>query len=162
MSYLVTFQFYKIALIGKVVKIIVLYVLSQIWKFGGVIERDKSDNQLVLKNHLKVPKPILDDAAKVFDDIDAFLLSVEGMKPVDRFMWNIVAGSAGWQKNESIDNFFRSDEKVVNLYYEYTLTLARNGWVSPGQDWRQFETAESNKIKKEIFERAVAFKKGAK
>lgn len=140
----------------------VLYVLSQIWKFGGVIERDKSDNQLALKNHLKVPKPILDDAAKIFDDINAFLLSVEGMKPVDKFMWNIVASSAGWQKNENINIFFRSDEKVVNLFYEYTVILARNGWVSPGQDWRQFETAESDKIKNEIFRRAVAFKKGEK
>lgn len=141
----------------------VLYVLSQIWKFGGIIERDKSDNQLALKNHLKVPKPILDDAAKIFDDIDAFLLSVEGMKPVDKFMWNIVAHSAGWLINKDVENFFKSDEAIVGLFHDYTVILARNGWVNSGQDWREFENSESDKIKKEIFERAVAFKrKGAK
>ena len=139
----------------------VLYVLSQIWKFGGVIER-LSDGQLELKNHKNIPVEVLKAAEPIFDDIDAYLKSVEGMNVIDRFTWNIVAVSAGWQKNENIDIFFRNDEKVVDLFYRYTTILALNGWVNSYQDWRQYENDESIKLKNEIYARAVAFAKGAK
>lgn len=50
----------------------VLYVLSQIWKFGGVIER-LPDGQLELKNHEKIPGEVLKAAEPIFGEIDTYL-----------------------------------------------------------------------------------------
>lgn len=138
-----------------------LDVLAQIWKTGATIKR-LENGELELKVKNPIPDEIMKRAEACFAEINDFIKSVDDMTPVDRFMWNIVAVSAGWQKNENIDNFFRSDETIAKLFYKYMEILALNGWISSEQDWRKFETPESDKIKNEIFQRAVAFKEGAK
>lgn len=140
----------------------VLYVLSRIWKYGGIIERDKNDGQLELKNHKNIPDEILKLAASIFPEIDAYLKSVEGMKGADLTLWKMITVLCGWQKNEAISNFLNNDEIALNLFVDYQSKLAVNGWKDIYEDWRRYENDESTKLKKEIYARAVAFaKKGA-
>lgn len=140
----------------------VLRVLSQIWKFGGIIERE-NDGSLKLSNHTNIPNAVLKAAEPIFDEIDAYLKSVEGMKGADMTLWKMIVYLAGWQKNDAIKNFLLSDETALNLFYEYQTALAKNGWKDIYADWRQYENDESTKMKNEIHQRAVAFmQKGAK
>ena len=90
----------------------VLYILSQIWKNGGVIERDLSDGRLELKNHKNIPTEVLKAAEPIFNEIDAYLKSVEGMSSVDMTAWKMIVALAGWQRNESISIFLNSDEEI--------------------------------------------------
>lgn len=138
----------------------VLYVLAQIWKFGGVIERDKNDGQLELKNHTNIPGEVLKTAESIFDDIDSYFKSVEGMNAIDLTTWKMIIALAGWQKNETISNFLNNDEKALNLFMDYQAKLTANGWKELYDDWRQFENDETQLLKQQIFERAKAFAKG--
>lgn len=140
----------------------VLYVLSRIWKYGGIIERDESDGQLELKNHTNIPEEIMKTAASIFSEIDAYLKSVEGMKGADLTLWKMITVFAGWQKNDAITNFLNNDAVALNSFLDYQAKLNGNGWHDIYEDWRQYENDESALLKIEIHARAVAFaKKGA-
>ncbi|MER2039987.1 MAG: hypothetical protein ABS944_17725 [Solibacillus sp.] len=140
----------------------VLYVLSQIWRRGGIIERDEIDGQLELKNHEKIPGEVIKAAEPIFSEIDTYLKSVEGMKGADMTLWKMIVALCGWQKNESISNFLNNDETALNLFCDYQARLADNGWKDIYEDWRQYENEETTILKKQIHARAVAFaKKGA-
>ena len=140
----------------------VFLVLSQIWKSGAEIYQDESDGKLALKNADKVPETVLKAAEPIFDEIDSYFKSVEGMNKVDTTVWKMIVALCGWQKNESINNFLNSDEKALNLFIDYQVELTKNGWTNIYDDWRQYENDESNKLKVELFNRAVAFAKGVK
>lgn len=143
-------------------RVIVLFVLSRIWKFGGIIERDKNDGQLELKNHQNIPNEVLKAADPIFPEIDAYLKSVEGMSAADKTLWKMITVFAGWQKNDSITKFLNNDPVALNLFLDYQAKLNGNGWHDIYDDWRQYENDESSKLKNEIYARAVAFaKKGA-
>lgn len=133
----------------------VIFILSQIWKFGGVIERDKMDGSLELKNHEKIPGEVLKAAEPIFNEIDTYLKSVEDMNGADMTLWKMIVALAGWQKNESISNFLKSDEVALNLFCDYQAKLALNGWKELYEDWRQYENAETEQLKKQIYERAI-------
>ena len=140
---------------------IVIYVLSRIWKFGGIIDREK-DGSLKLSNHKNIPGDVLKAAEPIFDEIDKYLQSVEGMDTPSQTLWKMILALAGGQKNESISKFLNGDEIALNLFVDYQTKLAANGWNDIYEDWRQYENAESEKLKIEIFNRAVTFGKGAK
>lgn len=133
----------------------VLYILSQIWENGGVIERDQSDGRLELKNHKNIPVEVLKAAEPIFNEIDAYLKSVEGMNATDMTTWKMIVALAGWQRNESISNFLNSDEVALNLFYDYQAKLALNGWKEVYEDWREYENAETEELKKQIYNRAI-------
>jgi len=135
----------------------VLYVLSQIWKFGGVIERDEKDDSLELKKSKNIPAEVLKVSGPIFDEIDAYLKSVEGMKGADMTLWKMIVALCGWQKNESISNFLNHDETALNLFMDYQSVLAVNGWKDIYEDWRQYENDESNVMKQKIYERAILY-----
>lgn len=135
----------------------VLYILSQIWKFGGVIERDEKDGSLELKNSKNIPAEVLKASEPIFDEIDAYLKSVEGMKGADMTLWKMIVALCGWQKNESISNFLNNDETALNLFMDYQSKLAVNGWKDIYADWRQYENDESNVMKQKIYERAILY-----
>lgn len=141
---------------------LILMILSQIWKSGAKIERD-TDGALKLLNHQKVSPEVLKAAEPIFDEIDAYLKSVEGMSNIDITVWKMIVTIANWQKNESINNFLCGDETALNLFFEYQAKLAVNGWNDIYADWREYENDETKLLKEQIFNRAVAFmQKGAK
>ena len=140
----------------------VLYVLSQIWKSGATIERDTTDGQLALKNHQKVNPTVLKAAEPIFDEINAYIKSVEDMNAIDTTVWKMIVALCGWIKNDAITEFLNNDETALNLFLDYQVELTKNGWVSIFDDWREYENEKTEKIKIEIFKRAVAFAKNVK
>ncbi|MER1998814.1 MAG: hypothetical protein ABS882_03495 [Lysinibacillus sp.] len=137
----------------------ILYILSQIWKSGAKIERLKT-GELELHHHEFVDDKILKAAEPIFDDIDNYLKSVEGMSAVDKTIWKMIVTFANWQAHEKITNFLNGDEQGLMLFLDYQGKLALNGWKELYDDWRQYETPECEKLKSEIYARAVAFAKG--
>lgn len=139
----------------------VLHVLALIWKSGGIIQR-LPNGELQLNNSESVPVDVLKAAEPIFSSIDSYLKSVEGMSNIDMTTWKMVVALNGWQQNESINNFLNGDEEALNLFFDYQAQLAKNGWVSIFDDWREYEDEKTAALKTKIYERAVAFAKGAK
>ena len=142
-------------------KIIVIYVLSKIWKSGAKIEREK-DGSLRLHHHELIDDQTLKSANVIFDDIDNYLKTVEGMSPVDLTNWKVIMHMCGWLHNDSANDFLNNDEQAGPLAFDFQAKLAVNGWTNVYDDYRQFESSESEKLKIEIYNRAIAFAKGAK
>ena len=139
----------------------VIYILSKIWSSGAKIIRDP-DNSLRLEHHELVDETVLKAADPIFNDIDKYLQSVEGMNAVDLTNWKIIMFMCGWLKNEGIEKFLNNDDKAGPLAFEFQAKLAVSGWKDIYTDYRQYENAVTDKLKFELYERAVAFAKGAK
>ena len=135
----------------------VLYVLSRIWKFGGVIERDPSDERLVLKNHQKVPAEVLKAAEPIFSQIEDWFKSWEGANVIDITIKKILHHSCGWEINEKLNNWICNDETSLQLWMAWQEIMAKNGWKDIYSDYRQFENNESNELKHKLYERAVLY-----
>lgn len=139
----------------------ILYILSRIWKSGAEIYRDENDGQLAIRNGENIPKAVLKASEPIFGEIEDYFKSVESMDAPSQTLWKMILALAGWLQNESISNFLNNDEVALNLFCEYQAKLAVNGWKDIFEDWRQYENNETEKLKVEIFNRAVAFAKGA-
>lgn len=140
----------------------VLKILSDIWKNGGIIERDKTDGQLELKNHRNIPAKTMEMAAQVFPQIDEWFRSWESASAVEVTMQKALHLSCGWQINEKLHSWLCDDTESLSMFYEWTVVLAKNGWTDIYEDFRPFQTDESNKLANELYERARAYvKKGA-
>ena len=139
----------------------VIYILSKIWASGAKIIRDP-DNSLRLEHHELVDETVLKAAEPIFNDIDKYLQSVEGMDACSLTNWKIIMFMCGWLKNEGIEKFLNNDDKAGPLAFEFQAKLAVSGWKDIYTDYRQYENAVTDKLKVELYERAVAFAKGAK
>ncbi|MEJ9171207.1 hypothetical protein P4415_31565, partial [Bacillus thuringiensis] len=64
--------------------------------------------------------------------------------------------------NRKLHEWLLADTDSLQLFYDWTIVLAKNGWTDMYEDYRQFEDAESNSIARKIYERAVLYaRKGA-
>ncbi|MFG3613118.1 hypothetical protein [Rummeliibacillus stabekisii] len=139
----------------------VLKILSTIWKSGAEMSMLPS-GEIEMKNHKVVPPEIMKAAEQVFPQIEEWFKSWANAKPIDITIQKILHQYCGWTKNESIINWLNNDVKSTELFHDWTVVLAKNGWMDIYEDYRQFENDESKKMAQEIYERAVAFaKKGA-
>ena len=139
----------------------VLYILSKIWTSGAKIQRLPT-GELELIHHELVDEQVLKAAEPIFNNIDSYLKSVEGMNACDLTNWKIIMFMCGWLKNEGIEKFLNNDDKAGELAFDFQAKLAVSGWRDIFQDYRQYENAVTDKLKVELYERAVAFAKGAK
>ncbi|MGE7020438.1 hypothetical protein [Solibacillus cecembensis] len=139
----------------------VLNVLSRIWKSGGVIEREK-DGSLKLSNHKNISGDVLKAAEPIFDEIDAWFKRFENMNPVDQSMQKAMLHFCGWQDNEKLEEWLKQDKNSIEIFYQWTIELEKNGWGDKFTDYVEFENKKTNALKKEFFDRATAFAKGAK
>ena len=128
---------------------------------GAKIQR-LPNGDLELLHHELVDEQVLKAAEPIFNDIDKYLYSVEGMNACDLTNWKIIMFMCGWIKNEGIEKFLNNDPEAGPLAFEFQAKLAVNGWKDIFEDYRQYETSKTDAIKQEIYNRAVAFAKGAK
>lgn len=140
----------------------VLKILSEMWKAGAEIYRDPNDRQLVLKNHEKIPKEIMDAAEKVFPQIDEWFKSWENESKVNITMRKILHLFCGWQSNDVLNKWLCAEIEYLHKFDDWLKMLDRNGWNDIYEDFRQFQTDESNKLAQEIYERAIVYAKGVK
>ncbi|CAG9620854.1 hypothetical protein [Sutcliffiella rhizosphaerae] len=101
-------------------------------------------------------------AEQNFQAIDDWFKSWKGASNEKITIMKMLHQFCGWQHNERINNWFVADQDSLMDFVEWTCILARKGWKDPYDDYRQYENDESDKLAKELYNRAVTYaKKGA-
>ncbi|MCQ6356423.1 hypothetical protein [Bacillus cereus] len=133
----------------------VLLILSAIWKSGANIYLDKNDDQVAIKKQNLIPAEVMKAAEQNYQAIhdwfkswkDASAEKVTIMKIFDQF--------CGWNHNQKLYEWLHTDADSLQMFYDWTIVLAKNGWTDIYEDYRQFENEESNAMARKIYERAV-------
>lgn len=134
----------------------VIYILSQIWRHGGIIER-LENGKLHIKHAANIPKTTLSAAEATFEQIDQYIRTVEGLDAPSTTLWKMIVTLAGWQRNERISQFLNGDEEALNMFFSYQAKLAQSGWNDVYSNWMEYETPESEQLKQEIYKRALDY-----
>jgi hypothetical protein len=140
----------------------VLMILSQIWKSGANIFLDESDNRITIKQQNLIPAEVMKAAEQNFQAIDDWFNSWKNVSPEKITLMKMVHNICGWQDNEKLNQWLCTELESLDLFNDWMIVLAKNGWNNVYDDYRQFENDESNKIAHELYKRAVQYaKKGA-
>ncbi|MDC2863767.1 hypothetical protein [Bacillus sp. BP-3] len=140
----------------------VLLILSAIWKSGANIYLDKSDNRIAIKKQNLIPVEIMQAAEKHFSEIDKWFKSWEDASSEKITVMKVFHQFCGWKHNQKLYEWLLADADSLQMFYDWTIVLAENGWKDIYDDYRQFENDESNAMARKIYERAVTYaKKGA-
>lgn len=135
----------------------VFKVLSLIWKSGAEIYRDKTDGRLAIDNAELIDPTVLKAAEPIFNDIDEWYKSTEGESAEDTTIRRALFLYCGWQANERMDTWLSNDSDSLFLLNDWTIELARSGWVDLYSDYREFENDKSSELKREFYKRAVEY-----
>lgn len=138
----------------------VLKVLSDIWKSGAEMKM-LPNGEIELKNHKVVPAETMNQAKNIFPQIEEWFKSWSNAKPIDITIQKTLHQYCGWTKNQSIINWLNNDTKAAEIFHDWTIVLAKNGWNDIYEDYRKFENDESKKMAQEIYKRACSFVKGS-
>lgn len=131
-----------------------LKVLSLIWKSGAEIYRDESDGRLAIDNAKSIHADVMKSAEQVFNEIDQWFKSWEGVSNQDITIRKALFLYCGWQTNVKMNEWLCSDYESLKLLHDWTVVLAKNGWTNIYDDYRQYENNESNIMKNKFYEDA--------
>lgn len=137
-------------------------ILSQIWKSGANIYLDESDDRLAIKNQNLIPKEVMQAAEQNFQAIDDWFKSWKNASNEKLTIMKMVHNICGWQNNEKLNQWLCSDVESLDMFDNWMISLAKNGWNNIYDDFRQFENDESNKMAKELYNRAITYAKNNK
>ncbi|ANS50184.1 hypothetical protein BT246_48480 [Bacillus thuringiensis] len=141
----------------------VLEILSLIWKSGADIYLDESDGRIAIKRQNCIPAEVMQLAEQNFSEIDTWFQSWKDASAEQVTIRKIFYEFCGWQHNKQLYEWLLADSDSLQLFYDWTIVLAKNGWTDMYEDYRQFENDESNAMAIKIYERAVIYvKKGHK
>ncbi|PFW41337.1 hypothetical protein COL28_20620 [Bacillus thuringiensis] len=140
----------------------VLEIISAIWKSGANIYLDPKDNRIGITRQNLIPAKVMQAAEKNFNGIDTWFKSWNGANNEKVTILKIFYQFCGWQHNQKLYEWLLADEDSLQMFYDWTMVLAKNGWDDMYSDYRQFENDESNVMARKIYERAVLYaKRGA-
>jgi hypothetical protein len=140
----------------------VLMILSQIWKSGANIFLDEIDNRITIKQQNLIPLEVMKAAEQNFQAIDDWFNSWKNVSPEKITLMKMVHNICGWQDNEKLNQWLCTELESLDLFNDWMVVLAKNGWNNVYDDYRKFENDESNKMANELYKRAVSYaKKGA-
>ncbi|WP_259418296.1 hypothetical protein [Bacillus toyonensis] len=140
----------------------VLEIISEIWKSGANIYLDPSDNRIGITRQNLIPVEVMQTAEKNFTEIDKWFKSWKYANNEKVTILKIFYQFSGWKDNKKLHDWLIVDEESLQLFYDWTIVLAANGWTDIYDDYRQFENDKSNEIARKIYERAVLYaRKGA-
>lgn len=140
----------------------VLLILSAIWKSGANIYLDEKDNQVAIKKQNLIPAEVMKAAEQNYQAIYDWFQSWKDESAEKITLMKIFHHFCGWKHNQKLHNWLVEEEDSLQLFYEWTIVLANNGWTDVYEDHRQFENDESNAMARKIYERAVIYaRKGA-
>jgi hypothetical protein len=140
----------------------VLKILSDIWKSGANIYLDKKDDRIAIEKPKLIPPEVMQQAEEHFQSIDEWFKSWKDASPEKVTLMKMVHQSCGWQHNEKLNDWLCAEEDSLDMFYNWLVVLAENGWKDIYDDYRQFENEKSKKMGQELYKRAVAYaKKGA-
>lgn len=135
----------------------VLKILSLIWRSGADIYLDETDNRVAIKNQKTIPAEVMQAAEQNFQAIDDWFKSWKNVSKEKITIMKMIHQFCGWQPNEKINEWFCAEEDSLMLFIDWTIVLAKNGWKDIYDDYRQYETAESDVIAKELYGRAITY-----
>ncbi|HDT6579500.1 TPA: hypothetical protein QFT23_005797 [Bacillus cereus] len=135
----------------------VLEILSLIWKSGADIYLDESDGRIAIKRQNCIPAEVMQLAEQNFSEIDTWFQSWKDASAEKVTIRKIFYEFCGWQHNQPLHDWLLADTDALQMFYDWTIVLAKNGWKDMYEDYRQFEDAESNAIARKIYERAVIY-----
>ncbi|PEF63181.1 hypothetical protein [Bacillus cereus] len=135
----------------------VLEILSLIWKSGADIYLDESDDRIAIKRQNVIPTEVMQLAEQNFSEIDAWFQSWKDGSAEKMTIRKIFHQFCGWQHNQPLHDWLLTDSDSLQLFYDWTIVLAKNGWTDMYEDYRQFENDESNAMARKIYERAVVY-----
>lgn len=141
----------------------VLMILSQIWKSGANIYLDKNDDRIAIDRQKLIPVEVMQAAEQNFQKIDEWFKSWKDASNEKVTLMKMVHQICGWQDNEKLNEWLCTELDSLDLFNDWMVVLAKNGWKDIYDDYRQFENGESNKMASELYKRAVTYaKKGAR
>ncbi|OUB48211.1 hypothetical protein [Bacillus thuringiensis] len=140
----------------------VLEIISAIWKSGANIYLDPSDNRITIKRQHLIPTEMMRAAEQNFKEIDAWFQSWKDASAEKITIRKIFYEFCGWQHNQQLYDWLLADSDSLQMFYDWTIVLAKNGWDDVYSDFREYENDESNAMARKIYERAVLYtKRGA-
>jgi hypothetical protein len=145
-----------------VIDLQVLKILSLIWKSGADIYLDETDDRVAIKNQKMIPAEVMQVAEQNFQAIDDWFKSWKNANNEKITIMKMIHQFCGWQPNEKINEWFCAEEDSLMLFIDWTIVLAKKGWKDIYDDYRQYETAESDVIAKDLYQRAVTYMKAKK
>lgn len=148
---------FNTALVIEVIDLKVLEIISSIWKSGADMYLDPIDNRIGIKRKNLIPTEVMQAAEQNFSEIDAWFQSWKDASAEQVTIQKIFYEFCGWQHNQPLHDWLLADTDSLQMFYAWTIVLAKNGWKEVYEDYRQFEDAESNAIARKIYERAVIY-----
>ncbi|ENB4264189.1 hypothetical protein ABHP49_005386 [Bacillus cereus] len=140
----------------------VLEIISAIWKSGANIYLDPKDGRIGIKRQELIPPKVMQAAEQNFNGIDTWFKSWKYANNEKVTILKIFYQFCGWQHNQKLYEWLLADEDSLQMFYDWTMILAKNGWKDMYDDYRKFENDESNAMARKIYERAVLYaRKGA-
>lgn len=137
----------------------VLEIISSIWKSGANIYLDPKDNRIGITRQNLIPAEVMKAAEQNFSSIDAWFKSWKDESAEKVTLMKVFHHFCGWKHNQKLHDWLVDEEDSLQLFYEWTIVLAKNGWTDVYDDYRQFENDESNEMARKIYERAVIYKR---
>lgn len=140
----------------------VLLIISEIWKSGANIYLDPKDGRIGIARQNLIPKEVMQAAEENFSGIDEWFKSWQGTSNEKVTLMKIFYEFSGWKHNKKLNEWLLADTESLQMFYDWTIVLAKNGWDDVYSDFREYENDESNEIARKIYERAVLYaKRGA-
>ncbi|ANS51272.1 hypothetical protein BM86_35780 [Bacillus thuringiensis] len=133
----------------------VLEIISLIWKSGANIYLDPSDNRIGITRQNLIPTEVMKAAERNFNEINIWFQSWKNESVEEITISKILYQFCGWQHNQKLYDWLLADEDSLQLFYDWTIVLAKNGWTDIYEDYRQFKNEESDAMARKIYERAV-------
>ncbi|TKH82020.1 hypothetical protein FC686_04465 [Bacillus cereus] len=140
----------------------VLEIISAIWKSGANIYLDPKDGRIGIKRQELISVEVMQAAEKNFSEIDKWFKSWKDANNEKVTILKIFYEFSGWKHNQKLHDWLLADTDSLQMFYDWTIILANNGWIDMYDDYRPFENDESNVMARKIYERAVLYaKRGA-
>lgn len=140
----------------------VLEIISEIWKSGANIYLDPKDGRIGIKRQELISVEVMQAAEQNFNGIDTWFKSWKDKSNEKVTILKIFYSFSGWKHNQKLQDWLLADTDSLQMFYDWTIVLAKNGWTDMYDDYRQFENDESNAMARKIYERAVLYaRKGA-
>lgn len=140
----------------------VLEIISAIWKSGANIYLDPKDGRIGIKRQELISVEVMQAAEKNFNGIDNWFKSWKDANNEKVTILKIFYQFSGWKHNQKLNEWLLADTDSLQMFYDWTIVLANNGWTDMYEDYRPFENDESNVMARKIYERAVLYtKRGA-
>jgi hypothetical protein len=137
-------------------------ILSEIWKSGANIYLDKKDDRIAIDKQKLIPAEVMKAAEQNFQSINEWFQLWKDASAEKITLMKMVHQSCGWLHNDKLHDWLCDDVDSLDMFYNWMVVLAENGWKDIYEDYRQYETDKSNVMAHELYKRAVAYaKKGA-